>query len=89
MANRMINCAACNRSVRNVTLHVVGGKAYCRRCLNHIWIKGKKLPGRLYIQTQGRIFVEYWIKGDRVIAEFDADELVIGKGEREQEEKYA
>jgi len=82
----MINCGACNRSVRNAILHVVGGKAYCGRCLNHIWIKDKKLPGRLYLQTHGRIFVEYWKKSDRVIAEFDVDELVIGKGEREKEE---
>ncbi len=85
----MINCAACNRSVRNVTLHVVGGKAYCGRCLNHIWIKGKKLPGRLYIQTQGRIFVEYRTDGDRVIEEFGIDELVIGRRVQDQEEKYA
>ena len=41
------------------------------------------------MQTRGRIFVEYWTAGDRVVEEFDIDELVIGKGVQEREEKYA
>jgi len=41
------------------------------------------------MQTRGRIFVEYWTQGDRVIEEFDIDELLIGRRAQDQEEKYA
>jgi hypothetical protein len=92
MASRLINCAACNRSVRNTNLIVIGGKAFCGRCLKQIHIKGRGISGWYYMHMKKRIFVEYWDGNDRVVEEFGLDELVVGRRtihQMEQEEKYA
>lgn len=93
MADRLTNCAACNRSVRNTNLIVIGGKAFCGRCLNLIHVKGRRIIGWYYMHLGDRVFIEYWDGHDRVVEEFGLDELVVGRRtirqmERE-EEKYA
>jgi DNA-directed RNA polymerase subunit RPC12/RpoP len=93
MAGRLINCAACNRSVRNTDLIVIGGKAFCGRCLKRIHIKGRGISGWYYMHLKKRIFVEYWDGHDRVVEEFGMDELVVGRRTQRQmeqeEERYA
>jgi hypothetical protein len=93
MAGRLINCAACNRSVRNTDLIVIGGKAFCGRCLKQIHIKGRGITGWYYMHLKKRIFVEYWDGRDRVVEEFGLDEIVVGRRTIQQmeqeEEKYA
>jgi len=79
--------------VKKTNLIVIGGKAFCGRCLNQIHVKGRGVSGWYYMHVKKRIFVEYWDGRDRVVEEFELDELVIGRRtmhrvERE-EEKYA
>ena len=93
MASRLINCAACNRSVRNTNLIVIGGKAFCGRCLNQIYVKGRGIIGWYYMHLGDRVFIEYWDDRDRVVEEFGLDEIMIAKRIHRQleqeEEKYA
>lgn len=92
MVGRLINCTSCNRSVRNTDLIVIGGKAFCGRCLKQIRIKGRGISGWYYMHLKKRIFVEYWDGRDRVVEEFGFDEIVIGQvfhRQMEQEERYA
>ena len=78
MANRMTSCTSCNQSVKNTVLIVIGGKAFCGRCLEQIQIKGTEITGSYYMHLKDRIFVEYWDGRDRVVGEFDIKSIKFG-----------
>jgi hypothetical protein len=78
MANRMINCVSCNQSVKSAVLNVIGGKAFCGRCLEQVQIKGTEITGCYYMHLKDRIFVEYWDGRDRVIGEFSIKDINFG-----------
>ena len=89
MANRIINCASCNRSVKKATLIVIGDKAFCGRCLKRIHVKGREITGWYYIHLKDRIFVEYWERCDRVVEEFRIEDIIIGGANENSSENFA
>ena len=78
MANRMTSCASCKQSVKNTVLIVIGGKAFCGRCLEQAQIKGTDITGSYYVHLKDRIFVEYWDGRDRVVGEFASKDIFFG-----------